>query len=523
MARRLTVNKTGFANKEGVNHKEAWVCFPCLNCGAMVKANIGISLPTLEDAMENCVWPCPECGYEHSILSDIPDSMENFPEEWRSSDNPHCQGFWTAFFRMQTKDVFSYWKHCSKCGRLLPVSCFDQHNDKPGSSAWKPLNRQAECKACKAAINTNLNKERTHEQLFEGTINRRIGDLLSATDDKANPKEVFELFGGKCFKTGVPLNYNDRSSWHIDHIMPSKYFWPLTKSNAALLSNEANESKGGKWPSEFYTDKELVALSKLTGAPLELISSKEPIYNKNVDPNKAVSKLFDNVREASHLPKLVQGLKNVLIQHKLVEALTPKNKMLLGLTNYQRMNDDNIALLGHEKEQFAVHSAKSFDLSSPEFWNVAAEPFECYKWDRFEQRIMDFFGGDKTILVGCAKDKNHKEWIFSHNLYNVRLGKTRGTMESKRELFGRTELLVLYELEQTNMLNVFRIISHKEMSKEELLSLDYPNKKARELYMTFNIIPLDMDISLLSDMHLIEKLLEINSNIAKGTPVFIEP
>ena len=77
MARRATVNKTGFANKEGVNHKEAWVCFPCLNCGATVKANIGLSLPTLEEAMGNCVWLCPECGYEHSILSDIPDSMDN--------------------------------------------------------------------------------------------------------------------------------------------------------------------------------------------------------------------------------------------------------------------------------------------------------------------------------------------------------------------------------------------------------------------------------------------------------------
>lgn len=55
MARRTTVNKTGFANKEGVNHKEAWVCFPCLNCGATVKVNIGLSLPTLEEAMGNCV------------------------------------------------------------------------------------------------------------------------------------------------------------------------------------------------------------------------------------------------------------------------------------------------------------------------------------------------------------------------------------------------------------------------------------------------------------------------------------
>lgn len=103
MARRATVNKTGFANKEGVNHKEAWVCFPCLNCGATVKANIGLSLPTLEEAMGNCVWLCPECGYEHSILSDIPDSMDNFPEEWRSSDDPHCQGLLDCIFQNADK------------------------------------------------------------------------------------------------------------------------------------------------------------------------------------------------------------------------------------------------------------------------------------------------------------------------------------------------------------------------------------------------------------------------------------
>lgn len=291
------------------------------------------------------------------------------------------------FSECQQNDVFSYWKHCSKCGRLLPVTCFDQHNDKPGSNAWKPLNRQAECKSCKAAINANLNKERTHEQLFEGTINRRIGDLLSAADNKANPKEVFELFGGKCFKTHKVLDYNDRKSWHIDHIMPSKYFWPLTKENAALLSNAANEAKSGKWPSEFYTDKELVALSKLTGAPLELISSKEPIYNLDIDTNKAVSKLFDNVREASHLPKLVQGFKKVLIEHDLVRTLTPQNQKLLGLAEFQRKLDDNTALAEFEKEQTTDKTGKIYDFSLTESFDMAAESFVPANELTEEQRI----------------------------------------------------------------------------------------------------------------------------------------
>ena len=47
---------------------------------------------------------------------------------------------------------------------------------------------------------------------------------------------------------------------------------------------------------------------------------------------------------------------------------------------------------------------------------MTAEPFECYKWNCFDQNIMDFFGGNKTILVGCAKNKKQKDWILTHNI-----------------------------------------------------------------------------------------------------------
>lgn len=326
MARRQTTNRTGFGNKEGVNHKEAWVSFPCLNCGNTVNIKIGLSLPTTKYAVENAEWECPNCGYNHSSYSDLPESMTNVPEEWRSCDDPHCQSFWNAFFRMFTKDKSSYWKRCSKCGRILPVASFDLHN----GDNWGPLYRQAECKACKGAINANLNKLRTKEQLWEGTIGRRLGDLLSKTEEHANTKEVFDRFNGCCFKTGKKLNYEERSSWHIDHILPSKYFYPLTDDNAALLSNDANESKSGKWPSEFYTDKELVRLSEITGANLELISSKTPIYNTNIDPNKALERIL-NVREESRLKKLISEFKKVIIEHDLVDKLTEINRKRLGL------------------------------------------------------------------------------------------------------------------------------------------------------------------------------------------------
>ena len=154
---------------------------------------------------------------------------------------------------------------------------------------------------------------------------------------------------------------------------------------------------------------------------------------------------------------------------------------------------------------------------------MAAEPFECYKWKRFDQSICDFFGGDKTILIGCYKGKKYHDWINTNQIYNIRLGNTKGSMETNRELFDSTSLLVLYELGKPNKLSAHKIVGYKEMGKEELLAMDYPNKKPRKSYMTFSITPLEMDLTFLMEHHFIEKLIELNSENAKGTPVFIEP
>jgi len=41
--------------------------------------------------------------------------------------------------------------------------------------------------------------------------------------------------------------------------------------------------------------------------------------------------------------------------------------------------------------------------------------------------------------------------------------------------------------------------------------------------MAFSITPLEQDLTFLVEHHLIERLVEMNANNAKGTPVFIEP
>ena len=96
-------------------------------------------------------------------------------------------------------------------------------------------------------------------------------------------------------------------------------------------------------------------------------------------------------------------------------------------------------------------------------------------------------------------------------------------MEEHREMFGRASLLILYEFGKPDKLSAYTITGHKEMGREELKAMNYPNKNPRKSYMTFSIEPLDIDLSLLTNHGLIEKLIKINPVNEKGMPVFIEP
>ena len=206
----------------------------------------------------------------------------------------------------------------------MPFSAFSKH------SGWGPLQRQMECRSCKGAINAVLNPKRTKEQLHESSVRRRIADLfLEGENQQIDIVELFEKFGNKCFKTKKPLDIKKRRTWAIDHILPSKWLYPLSKENTALLSKEANNSKGEKWPSQFYTNNELIELAKITGADLGLISSKVPVMNNNIDVNKCVERYL-RVREKSNLRKRISELKKIIKNYGLIDRLTLGNKKILG-------------------------------------------------------------------------------------------------------------------------------------------------------------------------------------------------
>jgi hypothetical protein len=183
-------------------------------------------------------------------------------------------------------------------------------------------------------------------------------------------------------------------------------------------------------------------------------------------------------------------------------------------------------VIANQKESANTYIMDETDNNHVDFENeplIAADPFKRYKWQGFDRSIKDFFGEDQTVLIGCYKGKKYLDWIQSHKIYNIRLGKTKGSMEANRDFFDSTSLLILYEFGKPNNLSAYKITGHQEMSKEELLKLDYPNKKPRKNYMAFSITPLEMDLTFLAEQHLIERLVELNANNAKGTPVFIEP
>jgi hypothetical protein len=103
----------------------------------------------------------------------------------------------------------------------------------------------------------------------------------------------------------------------------------MTVENAALLCAGCNNTKHGRWPGEFYTNSELIGLSKLTGADLSLLASTKPIVNPNIDVNACVSRYL-TVRERSNLTKRLQELKKLLVEYNLVGKLSTQNKKTLG-------------------------------------------------------------------------------------------------------------------------------------------------------------------------------------------------
>ena len=95
-------------------------------------------------------------------------------------------------------------------------------------------------------------------------------------------------------------------------------------------------------------------------------------------------------------------------------------------------------------------------------------------------------------------------------------------MAEYRNMFDQASLLLLYDFMRPNRVSAYAIIDHCEMSQQELTQIGYPSPQ-RKSYMTFQICPIEMDLTLIRNQRLIEKLIETNPPKDKEIPVFIEP
>lgn len=328
MARRKSINETGIERIEldGSVH-DVYAAYICVNCSNLNYVQAGQELFTPQRAFSEASWECSVCGFVHSKDADLPDGWKNWQPELLENSELTVERFWQAFFRASTESPDVYWKMCNVCGRILPNSHFSKH------AGWGPLEKQMECRACKGAINAVLNCRRTSEQLRESGIRRRVADMfLAGQNEKLDVAALFERFGGRCFKTGKPLDIKKSGSWHIDHILPSKYLYPLTIHNAALLCTEANSNKRDLWPSRFYTSQQLVELAKITGADLRLLASREPVINTNIDVNGGVDRYLNVRNSAVSLSKRIDEVRKIITDYHLVKLLDDKHRQLLGFT-----------------------------------------------------------------------------------------------------------------------------------------------------------------------------------------------
>ena len=139
---------------------------------------------------------------------------------------------------------------------------------------------QLECRFCKKfVVNQPLNPMRTAAQMKEDGARRRAFELLlqalyGESEQLAYRHKtgreltdvVWERFGGHCFNCGRGLA--SKKEMNLDHTRPLKLLWPLDGAATALCA-DCNNDKRDRPPSDFYTQRQIEGLAKITGLSVE--------------------------------------------------------------------------------------------------------------------------------------------------------------------------------------------------------------------------------------------------------------
>ncbi|MEQ3530186.1 hypothetical protein [Pseudoalteromonas sp. XMcav11-Q] len=206
-----------------------------------------------------------------------------------------------------------FYKYCIICHSLKPNEDFDNHGS-------RKTGRQGECNHCKQIYNGIKNQTRITEQHREASRNREFFKILSEEGThKLDQEALMKRYNYCCLGCDEPFFDRDnrqRLEIHWDHLLPSKYLWPLVDFNTTPLCKACNLEKSAKWPDQFYTQQKLRTISAISGIKFDILNSSVPVYypealNSLQNPN-TVFKLLESYgpryrREIIRLDKRIQS------------------------------------------------------------------------------------------------------------------------------------------------------------------------------------------------------------------------
>lgn len=145
---------------------------------------------------------------------------------------------------------------------------------------------QLECKPCKKYfVNAKLNPMRDTQQHREDSLRRRAietlvdnllnKDFIHFEFRKNNKKEftdyIWKKFDCRCFKCQKKITKQEMA---LDHTMPLAFLYRLDETATCLCSTH-NSQKSDHFPVDYYSEEELLRLSKITGIPLDVLYSRK--------------------------------------------------------------------------------------------------------------------------------------------------------------------------------------------------------------------------------------------------------
>lgn len=210
---------------------------------------------------------------------------------------------------------------------------------------------QLECRSCKKfEVNAPLNPLRNKAQHHEDGARRRAVErmIIELTGNDViknfrvkNKQEfqeyIWEKFNRKCFACNKPLVKS--SDMDIDHTLPLVYLWPLNET-ATCLCKTCNSLKHDLFPGEFalYSSDKLKQLSKLTGVPLRVITSKKRIANYRVVKILVdnITWLFDDFLSRKDYQKVKEGKTAADLIYKALQKVLVKEGIDLVSLYYKK-------------------------------------------------------------------------------------------------------------------------------------------------------------------------------------------